>query len=154
MSPLWDYFWPIFAAGLIIGAATGHFGYRQLRTGPRNRLAGEGHLISERRRMRKFAYAGGPVAALVAALLWHGPLGASDRLTNKIERTARSELDRLEMPMVTARLERSLLRRRLVLSGPADDFQQSELVRFMDSIPGVSGVRWATPPSVSAEAVR
>ena len=33
------------------------------------------------------------------------------------------------MPMVTARLERGPLRRRLVLAGPADDFQQRELIR-------------------------
>ena len=148
MSPLWDYFWPIFAAGLVIGTLTAHLTYRRLRIGPRNRPAGE------RRRIRLLAYAGGAAAALIAALLWHGPLGASDRLTDGIERTARWELQRLELPMVTARLERSPLGRRLVLSGPADDFQQRELVQFMDSIPGVSGVRWANPPSVSAEPVR
>lgn len=148
MSPLWDYFWPIFAAGLVIGALTAHLAYRRLRMGPGDRPAGE------RRRARALAYGGGAAAALVAALLWHGPLGASDRLSGGIEGTARWELRRLELPMVTARLERSPLGRRLVLSGPADDFQQRELVTFMDSIPGVSGVRWATPPSASAEPVR
>lgn len=96
----------------------------------------------------------GVAAVLAETALWHGPLGASDRLAGKIERAARAELVRLEMPVVTARLERAPLRRRLVLAGPADDFQQRELARIMDSIPGVSGVRWTTPPSLAGEAVK
>lgn len=96
----------------------------------------------------------GIAAVLAETALWHGPLGAGDRLSGKIERTARAGLQHLEMSMVTAKLERSPLRRRIVLSGPADDFQQDELVRIMGEIPGVSGVRWATPPSLAAEPVR
>jgi len=150
VSLLWDFFWPIFAAGLVIGAVTGHLAYRQLRIGRRNRLAGESLLIREWRRMRKLAYGGGAATALIAAVVWHGPLGASDRLAGKIERAARAELERQEMTGVSARLERNpLLRRRLVLSGPADDFQQAELVRIIDAMPGVAGVRWASPPRPS-----
>ena len=67
---------------------------------------------------------------------------------------ARAELEHQEMTGVTARLERSPLRRRLLLSGPADDFQQRELVRIMDQIPGVSGVRWISPPSLAGEPVQ
>jgi hypothetical protein len=94
------------------------------------------------------------VAAVIAeTALWHGPLGAGDRLAGKIEGTARATLNHYEMPLVTAKLERSPLRRRLLLSGPADDFQHGELVRMMDEIPGVSGVRWTTPPGVSMEPV-
>ena len=96
----------------------------------------------------------GVAAVLAETALWHGPLGAADRLTVKIERAAHAELRRLEMPMVTARLERSPLRRQLVLSGPADDFQQRELVRILDQIPAVAGARWSTPPSLAAEPVR
>ena len=102
---------------------------------------------------RNLAIALGAAAVLAETALWHGPLGAGDRLAGKIERTARAELRHLEMPMVTARLERGPLRRRLVLSGPADDFQQRELVRILDEIPGVAGVRWANPPSLAAEPV-
>lgn len=96
----------------------------------------------------------GIAAVLAETALWHGPLGTGDRLAGKIERTARDGLQHLEMPMVTARLERSPLRRRIVLSGPADDFQQGELIRIMDEIPGVSDVRWANPPSLAAEPVK
>lgn len=103
---------------------------------------------------RNLILALGIAAVLAETALWHGPLGASDRLAGKIEAAARAELQRQEMFAVTARLERSPLGRRLVVSGPADDFQQRELVRILDSIPGVAGVRWATPPSLAAEQVR
>ena len=89
----------------------------------------------------------GVVAVLAETALWHGPLGAGDRLAAKIETHARTVLDHLEMTKVSARLERSPLRRRLVLSGPADDFQRAELVQILDDISGVSGVRWDRPPT-------
>ena len=142
MNPLWDYFWPIFSAGVVIGAFTGHLAYRQLRLDRRNRPA-------ETQRTRQITYAGGAVAALIAAALWHGPLGGGARLSSKIETNARATLDHLEMTRISARLERHPLRRRLVLSGPADDFQRAELVQILDDIPGVAGVRWASPPKPS-----
>ena len=154
MNTMWDYFWPIFAAGLVIGVVTGLFAFRQLRASPRDLLARESRLISEWRRKRKIAYGGGGAATLIAALLWHGPLGAGDRMAGKIERTAKITLEHYEMPLVRARLERTPLRRRLLLSGPADDFQQKELVRMMNEIPGVSSVRWTNPPSLAGEPVR
>ena len=82
--------------------------------------------------------------------LWHGPLGAGDRLARQSETSARATLDYYEMPMIEARLQRSPLSRRLVLSGPADDFQRSELVRILDSTPGVLEVRW-DPASLPQE---
>ncbi len=103
---------------------------------------------------RNWILALGVAAVLAETALWHGPLGAADRLTGKIERVARAELDRLEMPAVTARLERGPLRRRLVLSGPADDFQRGELVRILDGIPAVAGVRWASPPRLASDGVK
>ena len=103
---------------------------------------------------RNLVLALGAAAVLAETSLWHGPLGAGDRLAGKIESTARNALQWLEMPLVTARLERSPLRRRLLLAGPADDFQQGELVRIMGEIPGVSEVRWTTPPSLSTEPVK
>jgi hypothetical protein len=91
----------------------------------------------------------GVMATLAETTLWHGPLGAGDRLALKIETAARVTLDHLEMTRVSARLERNPLRLRLVLSGPADDFQRAELVQILDDIPGVAGVRWASPPTQS-----
>lgn len=92
----------------------------------------------------------GIAATLVATLVDHWPLGAGERLATSIEASARAELDRQEMTMVKARLSRRPLRRTLVLSGPADDFQRSELVRLLVALPGVGEVRW-DPASLPVE---
>lgn len=76
------------------------------------------------------------------AALWHGPLGAGERLAALSEASARRTLDYYELPMVQAHMQRGPLSRRLVLSGPADDFQRAELVRILDETPGVLEVRW------------
>lgn len=91
------------------------------------------------------------LAAVVGfAALWHGPLGAGERLANKAEAAARAQLDRDEMFQIQARVQRGPLSRRLIVSGPADDFQRSEIVRRLDSIPGVLDVRW-DPASLPQE---
>ena len=74
--------------------------------------------------------------------LWHGPLGAGERLVLQSETSARRTLDYYEMPMIQAHMQRGPLARRLILSGPADDFQRRELVRILDETPGVLEVRW------------
>jgi hypothetical protein len=144
VNPLWQYFWPIFAAGTVIGAFTGHLAYRQLRISHHGRPA-EAALTSEWRRTRKNYFGVGAAAALVAAIVWSGPLGGGDRLASRIETVARATLDHLEMTRVEARLERRPLRRQLVLSGRADDFQRGQLVQILNDIHGVAGVRWAAP---------
>ena len=86
--------------------------------------------------------------------LWHGPLGAGERLASEVESSARKTLDYYEMPMIQAKLQRRPLSRRLVLSGPADAFQRSELVRILDETPGVLDVRWdaaSLPQEAGAE---
>ena len=156
MTILWNYYWPIIAAGVVIGAISGFFLYNRLVTDARDQIAGRDTPPDDQQKKskRKKAFYGGIAGALALAALWHGPLGAGDRLAARIEASARAELKHQEMTGVTAPLERSPLRRRLVLAGPADDFQQSELVRIMDELPGVSGVRWATPPRPSTESVK
>lgn len=84
----------------------------------------------------------GLAATVGFTALWHGPLGAGDRLAAHVEGEARRTLDYYEMPMIQAKLQRGPLSRRLVLSGPADDFQRSELIRILDGTPGVLEVRW------------
>ena len=121
MSPLLEYFWPVIALGFAVGAILGTIAFR---------------------RKRRSIAAAALAAALAGALLWHGPLGASDRLVARIEPFARTVLVDWEMGQVEARLQRRLLSRRLLLSGPADDFQRSELVRIMSTIPGVSAATW------------
>ena len=92
----------------------------------------------------------GLAATMGFSALWHGPMGAGERLAATAEGSARRTLDRYELPMIQARLQRGPLARRLVLSGPADDFQRSELVRILDQTPGVLEVRW-DPASLPQE---
>ncbi len=154
MTLLWHYYWPVVALGVLIGAIGGFFLYNRLVISARDRLAGRETAIDDKQRKRQNIFLGGIGSTLALAALWHGPLGAGERLSRRIETAARAELELQEMTGVTARLERSPLRRRIVLSGPADDFQQAELVRIMDEMPGVSGARWATPPSRSNGSVK
>jgi hypothetical protein len=82
--------------------------------------------------------------------LWHGPLGAGDRFAARAEVIARRTLDYYDLPMIQAHMQRGPLARRMILSGPADDFQRAELVRILDDIPGVLEVRW-DPASLPQE---
>ena len=123
MNALWSYFWPALAVGLLAGAIAGSIAFH-------------------RPTKRTVALAAGIAIAIAAAALWHGPLGAADRFTGQVERSARQTLDAYEMTQVQARLHRGPLTRRIQLSGPADDFQRSELVRIIGGVPGVSNARW------------
>ena len=124
MNALWTYFWPIFAAGLVVGAVAGTFAFR-------------------RPKRRTLARVGGILIAIAAAALWHGPLGAADQFSGRVERGAKQALAYYEMTQVSAKLQRNPLSRRLILTGPADDFQHGELVRVLDQLPGVSSVGWS-----------
>ena len=92
----------------------------------------------------------GVAAVLVETALWHGPLGAGDRLAARAEIIARRTLDYYELPMIQVHMQRAPLTRRLILSGPADDFQRAELVRILNKVPGVLDVRW-DPASLPQE---
>lgn len=92
----------------------------------------------------------GVVATLTVAELYHGPLGASDRLEQRVEQSVRDELQRNEMVQIRAELKERPLSRTVVLSGPADDFQRSELVRVLNQVPGVARVEW-DPASLPVE---
>jgi hypothetical protein len=122
MTVLWSYFWPVAALGLVAGAFLGTLALRK----QRNWLIGLGLLVT-----------------LAGAALWHGPLGAAERLAAKVDSTAEFVLADWEMSQVDGRLHRQPLTRRLMLSGPADDFQRGELVRIMSTIPGVSRATWS-----------
>jgi len=91
------------------------------------------------------------IAAVVGfTALWHGPFGAGERLVGQAEADARRTLDYYELPIIQAHMQRGPLARRLILSGPADDFQRAELVRILDETPGVLEVRW-DPASLPQE---
>ena len=121
MNAFWDYFWPVFALGAAIGLVAGWFGFR---------------------RSNRIILGAGALIALAAAAVWHGPLGGADRLTSNVEANVARRLTLYEMTQVRAGLHRDPLTRRVIMSGRANDFQRSELVRLMDDIPGVSGATW------------
>jgi hypothetical protein len=123
MSPFWTYFWPIFALGLALGLIGGLAGFRW---------------------RRRWIWALAVALALGGTALWHGPIGAADRFARSVETAAQTTLTDYEMTQVTAHLHRAPLTRRLVLSGQADDFQRSELVRILSEVPGVSRATWST----------
>ncbi|HEX6218589.1 MAG TPA: hypothetical protein VFZ35_04875 [Sphingomicrobium sp.] len=131
MTAVWHFYWPVFIAAAIIGIIAGVASSRRPR-GQRRSL-----LLS------------GGLASLLIAMAWHWPGGAGARLTASVERAARVTLYEFEMRRVTAQLDKEPLTRTLVLSGPADDFQQRELVRILNDVPGVSSVRWDRPVAPS-----
>ena len=134
MSALWDAYWPLLTAAAVIGVISGAFGFKAT-TARRPRTPAFGRRAAQ-------AIGVGAVLALLLGWLWHGPLGTSERFAAGVERFSRKVLVDFEMGQVQARLERAPLRRTLVLSGPADDFQRTELVRIMNDVPGVAKVRW------------
>jgi len=89
-------------------------------------------------------------AVIAATWIWHGPLGAGERFVMFVEREARMQLDHDEMFRVQAKVERGPLTRRVILSGPADDFQRREIKRRMEALPGVGEAVWS-PSSLQSE---
>ena len=71
MSVLMPYFWPCFAIGLVVGVIIGVFAFHKWPTRKRNIALGIGAIV-----------------AICLALVWHGPLGAANRFTATVEKTA------------------------------------------------------------------
>jgi len=124
MNPLWAYFWPCFAVGLVAGLLAGIVGFH-------------------RRAKRNAALGIGLVAALIAAALWSGPVGGADRFAAEVEGGLRQVLAYYEMTQVTAHLHHGPLTRHVLLSGRADSFQHSELIRLINQLPGVESTGWS-----------
>ena len=124
MNAFWTYFWPPFGAGLAVGIVAGDFAFR-------------------RRGVRSVSLSIGVLAALALAALWHGPAGAADRFTSEVERGIRQTIVYWEIPQVSGHLHHGPLTRRAILWGPADDFQRSELARYVAEVPGVSSATWS-----------
>jgi len=128
MSVLWSFFWPCVAIGLLVGGLTGTLAFR-------------------RAARRNMALTLGATLTFVLTILWIGPLGAADRFTSRVEHDARAVLDHYEMTRIGAHLHHGPLSRHLILSGQADDFQTTELVRMMGELPGVSSAQWTEGPT-------
>lgn len=124
MSVLWAYFWPIFAVGLVAGMIGGIIAFRRLKK-------------------RHVARGSALLLALIFAALWHGPLGAGQRLADHIDRDAQATLVYYELPAITAHVHQAPLSRRVILSGQPTEFQRVELPRTMGTLPGVGSARWA-----------
>jgi hypothetical protein len=124
MNAFWSYFWPPFAAGLAIGLIAGLLALRR------------------RDRDRIIRLSIGVAAAIGAALLWHGPLGGATAFSRSIGVAIRATTVFYEIPEVSGHLHHAPLTRHVTLTGPANDFQQSELVRLMNDLPGVADTGW------------
>lgn len=124
MSIFWSYFWPPLGTGIVLGIIAGAVAFRS-------------------RRRRNPAVALGVLAAIALAALWHGPLGAADRYAAAVERSVRHTILDWDIPQVSGHLRHGPLTRTVLLSGPADDFQRSELVRIIGELPGVERATWS-----------
>ncbi|MEO7634716.1 MAG: hypothetical protein ABIS38_03590, partial [Sphingomicrobium sp.] len=91
---------------------------------------------------RSAAFAIGIAATLAATALWHGPGGAGKQMAKSIDHEVRAMLDHYEMQAVGARIQHKPLTRRVMLDGPADDFQRGEIKRMSQSLPGVATAHW------------
>jgi membrane protease YdiL (CAAX protease family) len=147
MNAFWDYFWPIFGAGAIIGIIAGSIAFRAPRVGAKAGPEIRMLAVEKWRRRRLIALVAAVAVSIVAAALWHGPLGAADRFSAEVERSVRQTLNDWEMTQVQGHLHHGPLTRRITLSGPADDFQRTKLVEYIGDVPGVSRAQWATSPA-------
>ena len=134
MNAFWDFYWPLLTAAVVVGVLAGAIGFRAARAREPK--------TARFKRYALFVAAAGAIVVLAFGALWHGPFGTGNAFATTIDRQSRRVLNDWEMPQVRAQLERHPLKRTLVLSGPADDFQRSELIRIMDGVPGVANVRW------------
>ena len=125
MNLLWDYYWPAIVAAVIIGVMTGRIAFQ--------RFAGQRRILS---------FVAGAIAAIALTALWHGPVGAGDRLANSLQTNVRQLLVAFEVPQFQSQVERNPIRRTILLSGPADNFQRAETVRILNDTPGVAAARW------------
>ena len=143
MSVLWSYFWPCFGAGLLCGVIAGIFAFRAPRVRAKAAQDEIAAALASWSRRRHRAIIAGVLATSIAAALWHGPVGAADRLAVELERSARQTLAANDAPAgVTARIHHGPLTRQLILSGAGDDFQRAEAARLLSEIPGVSDAEW------------
>jgi hypothetical protein len=135
MNLFWDVYWPLLTAAVVTGVVAGAIAFKNSSArNPKN---------SDSRRHRTMTVAAGAMIVLAFGALWHSPLGAAERLAATVDRTSRQVLDDWEMGQVQAHLDRGPLKRTLILSGQADDFQRGELLRIMDDVPAVANVRWS-----------
>ena len=142
MNAWWSYFLPVFCAGLVFGAVAGSGAFRMKIVRSKDR-PGEPDLVDQPRQRRVTFLVAGVALSIIAAVLWHGPLGAAERFAAEVERGAREVLAANDAPNgVNVQIHRGPLTRQLILSGPSNDFQQAEAARLLSQIPGVHDATW------------
>jgi hypothetical protein len=94
----------------------------------------------------------GLILALLAAWVWHAPLGNGERLVGRLETEARAEVARSELPGIELNLSRAPLARVATISGPANSLQreglgsQKGVSDYAREVDGISDVRWKDEP--------
>lgn len=142
MSAVWHIYWPLLVAALLGGVIVGRFAYRLPKLGKDPTEDVKTAATERYRQKRNKIVALGAAGLLAAVALWHGPLGGGDRFARLVETAVAKELEWLEMPTISGKLERSPLSRTLVLSGPANSFQQEGFVRALRPVRGLAAIRW------------
>lgn len=101
----------------------------------------------------------GLFVALSAAWVWHAPLGYGERLIDRLEGEARTEVARTELVGIQVSLSRDPLARTARLSGPANALQreglgsQKGVSDHVRDVEGISNVRWADEPGAGRRIV-
>ncbi len=89
----------------------------------------------------------GLAVALAAGGISHGPLGRGAMFVDRLDGELQAVIADVNLPGVTARMQREPLTRKAILSGPADQFQREG----MGSLPGIDGRVLAIPGMGSIE---
>lgn len=101
----------------------------------------------------------GLAAALLAAWIWHAPLGHGERLIAGLEAQAREGVARSELPGIRVSLSRNPLARVATLSGPANGLQREGLGSqmgvsdYVRDVKGIASVRWADEPDAGRRVI-
>ena len=101
----------------------------------------------------------GLAAALLAAWIWHGPLGNGERLIGGLEAQAREGVARSGLPGIRVSVSRNPLARVATLSGDANDLQREGLGSqmgvsdYVREVEGMASVRWADEPDAGRRVI-
>ncbi len=94
----------------------------------------------------------GLAAVLIVGIVYHGPLGGGERFIERLEARAANRVEVTELDGIRVSFPRAPLSRLATITGEANSFQRDGLGSFpglterIETIPGVSGVRWADEP--------
>jgi hypothetical protein len=85
MNLFWDVYWPLLTTAVVVGVVAGSIGFRATAARqPQTRAL---------QRWAALTIAAGAIFILALGALWHGPLGAAERLAGTVDRTSRIVLD-------------------------------------------------------------